>query len=192
MATSERMARRREQRRLAILAAAREFAETEGWQAVTSRRLADAIDYTQPVIYSHFDSMDAVIDAVAVEGFAELARALADARSEASDDRGALEAASRAYLGYADAHPAMYDAMFVRGTALAFADERTEPELRAGFAELRGAVEPFADDPDTLAELLWASLHGLTLLQRSQRIPGDRDVRLRALLALIAGADSAR
>lgn len=181
------MARRREQRRAAILAAAREFAENEGWSAVTSRRLADAIDYTQPVIYSHFESMDAVIDAVAVEGFGELAEVLARARADASGADRALEAVSRAYLGYADAHPALYDAMFVRGTGLAFADERTSPQLVAGFSELRAVVAPFTDQPDTLTEVLWASLHGLTLLQRSRRVPGDGDDRLAVLLDLIAG-----
>jgi AcrR family transcriptional regulator len=179
------MARRREQRRAAILAAAREFAEAEGWPAVTSRRLADAIDYTQPVIYSHFESMEAVIDAVAVEGFAEIADALAQARASASDPERSLEALSRAYLDYAAAHPAMYDAMFVRGTGLAFADAATLPQLVAGFSEIRAAVLPFTERPDTLAEVLWASLHGLTMLQRSGRIPGDGEDRLAVLLALI-------
>jgi AcrR family transcriptional regulator len=180
------MARRREQRRLAILAAAREFAEAEGWPSVTSRRLADAIDYTQPVIYSHFDSMDALIDAVAVEGFGEMADALAQARSGASTPEGALEAVSRAYLRYAEAHPAMYDAMFVRGTGLAFAEAGTLPQLVAGFAEIRAVVQPFTEHPDTLAEVLWASLHGLTMLQRTRRVPGDGEGRLAVLLGLIA------
>ena len=180
------MARRREQRRGAILAAAREFAETEGWSAVTSRRLADAIDYTQPVIYAHFESMDAVIDAVAVEGFGEIADALARARAGTSGSGEALEAVSRAYLGYAAEHPAMYDAMFVRGTGLAFAEASTLPQLVAGFSEIRAAVEPFTEQPDTLAEVLWASLHGLTMLQRSRRVPGDGEDRLAVLLALIA------
>jgi AcrR family transcriptional regulator len=187
VATSERMARRREQRRAAILVAAREFAEAEGWAAVTSRRLADAIDYTQPVIYSHFDSMDAVIDAVAVEGFAELAEALAQARTNASDPRKSLEALSRAYLGYAMAHPAMYDAMFVRGTGLAFAQASTPPQLVAAYSEIRAAVLPFTGQPETLAEVLWASLHGLTMLQRSGRVPGDGEDRLAVLLAIITG-----
>ncbi|HET6673182.1 MAG TPA: TetR/AcrR family transcriptional regulator [Agromyces sp.] len=179
------MARRREQRRAAILAAAREFAEAEGWASVTTRRLADAIDYTQPVIYTHFASMDALIDAVAVEGFGELAQHVARARASAPDATQALEAASRAYLSYAEAHPAIYDAMFVRGTGLAFADEWTAPKLMAAFSELRATVQPFTPHPDTLAEVLWASLHGLALLQRTNRIPGNGEQRLAALLALI-------
>ncbi|WP_051159207.1 TetR/AcrR family transcriptional regulator [Agromyces subbeticus] len=179
------MARRREQRRVAIVAAARGFAEAEGWSSVTSRRLADAIDYTQPVIYSHFESMDAVIDAVAVEGFGEMADALAQARANAASPEGALEAVSRAYLGYAEAHPAMYDAMFVRGTGLAFAQADTLPQLVAAFSEIRAAVQPYSERSGTLAEVLWASLHGLTMLQRTNRVPGDGDDRLAVLLALV-------
>ncbi|MFF1573556.1 TetR/AcrR family transcriptional regulator [Leifsonia sp. NPDC058292] len=186
MATSERMATRRQKRRIEILAAARKFAEADGWASVTSRRLADAIDYTQPVIYADFGSMEAVIDAVAVEGFSEFAQIIAAARATAPSGEQALEATCRAYLGYAGAHPALYDAMFVRGTKLVFAEGGTLPELLAAFAELRAAVEPFSDDPDTLAEVVWASLHGLALLQRSRRIPGDGEARLASLLQLIA------
>ena len=75
--------------------------------------------------------------------------------------------------------------MFVRGTGLAFADASTLPQLVAGFSEIRAAVEPFTDQPDTLAEVLWASLHGLTMLQHGRRIPGDGEDRLAVLLALI-------
>jgi AcrR family transcriptional regulator len=185
--TSERMARRREERRAAILAAAREIAEQDGWAAVTSRRLADAIEYTQPVIYSHFPSMDAVIDAVAVEAFDEFARVLKRARTRASDARGALEALIRAYLRYAKMHQAIYDAMFVRSTSLVFAHADTSPQLVAGFTELRLAVEPYSSAPDTMAELLWANLHGLTLLQNAGRIRKDGGQRVTALVQLIAG-----
>lgn len=42
-----RMRREREQ-------AERELAEAEGWNAVTARYLATGIEYSQPVLYSHF------------------------------------------------------------------------------------------------------------------------------------------
>ena len=40
-------------RRDRIVAAAREIAEVEGWPAVTVRRLADTIGFSQPVLYGH-------------------------------------------------------------------------------------------------------------------------------------------
>jgi AcrR family transcriptional regulator len=59
-----------------IVATARAIAAREGWSAVTVRRLADEIEYNQPVLYSHFKSRDAIVGAVAVEGFRESAAAL--------------------------------------------------------------------------------------------------------------------
>src|SRR6478672_1548091 len=54
--TPPRQRRERElaQRRQLIIESARELAEAEGWSAVTTRRLADKIEYSQPVLYQHF------------------------------------------------------------------------------------------------------------------------------------------
>ena len=40
---------------------------------MTTRRLAELVEYSQPVLYSHFDGKDAIVRAVAIEGFADLA-----------------------------------------------------------------------------------------------------------------------
>ena len=69
-ARAQRVAERRQQ----ILDAARAMAEADGWTAVTSRRLADAIGYTQPVLYGHFPGgKTEIMRTVALAGFAELA-----------------------------------------------------------------------------------------------------------------------
>ena len=46
MTRQERRERERAQRRQVIVNAARELAESEGWEAVTTRRLADRIEYS--------------------------------------------------------------------------------------------------------------------------------------------------
>ncbi|MFC4083524.1 TetR family transcriptional regulator, partial [Amycolatopsis samaneae] len=71
-----RRERDRAERERRIVAAARELAEAEGWDAVTTRRLAAKIEYSQPVLYSHFSGKGAIMAAAAVEGFAELAERL--------------------------------------------------------------------------------------------------------------------
>src|SRR3954470_21771240 len=109
MATQDRRQREREARHALILRTARELAEAEGWDAVTTRRLAEAIEYSQPVLYSHFAGKSAIVRAVAVEGFTELAATLRDARRAARSPRPALLALSRAYLQFADTRPALYD-----------------------------------------------------------------------------------
>ena len=83
MSVQERKERERAGRERLILATARELAEQQGWDAVTTRRLAERIEYSQPVLYSHFRGKREIIGAVALEGAAELAVALRAATSAA-------------------------------------------------------------------------------------------------------------
>ena len=172
MAIEDRRARERAARRQLITTTARKLAEQEGWDAVTTRRLSTEIEYSQPVLYKHFSSMEGVVASVAVQGFCELAEALAAARGGATDGQDALARVAHAYIRFADDNPTLYDAMFIRPTTLHFAAADTPPELHAAFAELRAAVDLVAGtrDADTLTEVLWASLHGLVTLDRTSRL----------------------
>lgn len=165
MATQERRARDRTARHERIVAAARELAEDQGWDAVTTRRLAERIEYSQPVLYSHFPGgKDELVAAVALAGFVELADALRAAVGD-RHGRAAVEAATDAYLGFAARRPAVYDAMFARAV-LAFAVDDTPAPLKDGFAALRAALG--GDDVD--AEVGWATLHGLATLRAAGRL----------------------
>jgi AcrR family transcriptional regulator len=190
MTVAERRQRDRAHRRQAIITAARQMAEAEGWDAVTTRRLADRIEYSQPVLYSHFPGKGGIIDAVAVEGFAELRLILRNARKAAGSPRAALRELAGAYVGFALEHPALYDAMFTLSTDLPFGRPEAPPELQAAFAELREAVTALAGgrDPDTLAEVAWSALHGVATLTRARRLrPDYHQARLTMLVDQLAG-----
>ena len=184
MSVRERRARERQQRERLIVTTARELAEAEGWDAVTTRRLAEAIEYSQPVLYSHFTGKDAIVRAVALEGFAQLAVTLRDARQAARSQRPALLALARAYLEFAHTRPALYDAMFTLAE-LPFAKPDTPAPLHEAFAELRQALAPLAParDVDTLAEVVWSTLHGVATLTRNHRLrPDHAEQRLNLLV----------
>jgi tetrahydromethanopterin S-methyltransferase subunit F len=69
------------------------------------------------------------------------------------------------------------------------ADDRPAP-LSEAFSELREAIATVATAPDvdTLAEVLWAALHGLVMLGRNDRLrPGHDADRTEALLAAFVG-----
>src|ERR1700677_1933317 len=117
-------------RRDQVIRAARDLAEVDGWAAVTMRRLAAELGVTQPVLYSAFAGRQALIDAVALNGFDGLAAAL-----EAADV--SPMARMRAYLGFAVAHPRVYEAMFSLPSGLAFATEGTPDPLRRAFRGIR-------------------------------------------------------
>ena len=188
-AISERRERERAHRHQLIITAARELAETEGWEAVTTRRLADRVEYSQPVLYSHFNGKDAIVSAVALDGFGELAAHLRRARQAAPGPGPALRAVCRAYLEFARERPALYQAMFILPTQLTFAGAETPPQLRAGFDEFVHCFRPGDERRELVAEVVWSALHGIAVLSESGRIPADRqEERLDVLIAGIAGS----
>ncbi len=182
-AVSERRARERERRHHLIVTAARELAETEGWEAVTTRRLAERVEYSQPVLYSHFNGKDAIVSAVALNGFSDLAAQLRRARRAAPEPGQALRAVCRAYLTFATERPALYQAMFILPTDLKFASAETPPPLRASFDEIVSCFRPDNSRRELFAEVLWSALHGIAVLSETGRIPPDgQDDRLDLLI----------
>jgi AcrR family transcriptional regulator len=174
MGIQTRRERERAERHRLIIDTARELAESQGWDAVTVRRLAERIEYSQPVLYSHFAGKDEIVTAVAEEGIAEMA----------AWSRAALAAVARAYLDFATTRPALYDAMFLMKVNLAFGENASQP-LRDAFAVMFAAFAPFAGehDPETFTEVGWSALHGLATLDRGGRLrPAQRDARLAVLL----------
>jgi AcrR family transcriptional regulator len=185
----DRRLRERTARRRLIMATARTLAEREGWDAVTTRRLSTEIEYSQPVLYKHFASMEEIVEAVALDGFTELGEAMGAARRDAAAGGDPLTRTARAFSKFAAGNPALYDAMFSRATRLHFGSDDTPAPLLAAFDELRAAVADAAPgrDTDTLTEVIWAGLHGLATLGRSDRLrPGHDDERLELLVAQFA------
>jgi AcrR family transcriptional regulator len=175
MAVADARAQRVAERRQQILDAARAMAEADGWTAVTSRRLANAIGYTQPVLYGHFPGgKTEIMRTVALAGFAELAAATQ-----------AVAAVADVYLRFAAAHPSLYEAMFQLPIDAHFAQDDAETELRSGFNALSAALGN--DDDGTATELLWSALHGMSLLERAGRMRQEhRPNRIAELAARFA------
>ncbi|GAB7184629.1 TetR/AcrR family transcriptional regulator [Kitasatospora sp. Ki12] len=185
MSVQERKERERAVRERLIVATARELAERQGWEAVTTRRLAERIEYSQPVLYSHFRGKREIIGAVALEGAAEMAAALRAAARAADGPRARVAALARAYLDFAERNPAVYDAMFQLDGGLAFADEETPEPLKDAFAallETLGEVAGAGVHPALFTELFWAGLHGLATLTRAGRLPPEDTERRVELL----------
>ncbi|MFC0029284.1 TetR/AcrR family transcriptional regulator [Micromonospora chaiyaphumensis] len=184
MSIQARRERERAERERAIIAAARELAEAEGWDAVTTRRLAAEIEYSQPVLYSHFKGKGAIMAAVAVEGCADLADELAAARAAATGPRQAVAGIATAYAEFAERRPALYDAIFNLPTDLSFATQETPVELVRAFAELAQTLHPFAGDDnlETFTETFWSGLHGLVTLMRNGRLRREEHERRLAIL----------
>jgi AcrR family transcriptional regulator len=176
VSVQDRRERERTARHRLIVETARALAEAEGWDAVTTRRLSAEIEYSQPVLYKHFTGLEQIADAVALDGYTELAADIAAATAAGGATETVLTRIAWAYLGFAHDNPAVYDAMFTRASALRFAQEDTPAPLIAAFAALREAVGHVAGgrNADALAEVFWAALHGLATLGATGRLPPER------------------
>lgn len=165
--------RRFRARRQQIMDIAVDIAEREGWEAVTTRRLAQAIDYSQPVIYQHFANRDDLLRSIAIEGFAALSdqvEAVAKLHTPAS-----LEDLCRTYLQFARDNPGRYEVMFSVPTSIPFDSPDTPAAPQQAFTTLRDLITQNTDpDPDATTEFFWAACHGLASLLAAGRIPKNR------------------
>src|SRR5580704_8700764 len=100
MGITDRKQRQKEEVRTSILDTAWEMVIAEGWQSFSIRKVADAIEYSVPVIYSHFENKDAILLEFNRKGFELLAETLAAAKVPAGTPADQLRAMGRAYWNF--------------------------------------------------------------------------------------------
>ena len=96
-----------------LLASAVEILEAEGPEALSVRRIAAAAGVAPMGVYNHFDSKNGIIEALFIQGFERLREALTNI-ADIADPYEALREAGRRYRALAQAHPMVYQLMFLR------------------------------------------------------------------------------
>jgi AcrR family transcriptional regulator len=151
-------------RRLEIVAAARGILEEQGEEALTMRRLADALGMRAPSLYKHFPDKAALEVELMQIGLQEAAAALTPPPRTGNR----LAALAAAYRRFALDHPHLYRLMTTRPLPR----ERLAPGVEsAAAAPLMAAV---GGDLDR-ARAVWGMVHGLVLLELDGRLPRDAD-----------------
>lgn len=153
-----------------IIAAARVLLETEGREALTMRRLGQALGIRAPSLYKHVPGKHAVEVALIEIGLAEIGQALHGVVSDQGTPPG-TGAAGRVLATYRAeslARPNLY--------RLATAGRLPRDELTPGLEDWAG--EPWflaAGDP-FLAQAMWSFAHGMVILELDQRYPEGSDL----------------
>ena len=153
-------------------AADRLLARTGDEAGLTLRAVAREAGVAAPSVYLHFASKQELLRAVKLEHFAEFGRALETAAAAAEGPAAKLRAGCLAYCRFAVEQPGAYRAMF-GNTSSGFADEGWEEVPGADtFAILTGAIAAnmasgtaLPGDPQHVATLVWAALHGIVSLR---------------------------
>ena len=181
MGIKERRQRQRQELRAGILAAAREIASSEGWQAVTIRKIAALIEYSPPVIYEYFGSKEEILLEVMRTGYAEQLRAVEAAAGAAVGPEEALLAMGRAWLDSAFRSPDLYQVMYgLGGVSFPVAElEKGGEKIAETIAEVLAEVlvKNGKETEDVWAKvtLAWGTLHGLVSLAMAGRLPGGNE-----------------
>src|SRR6202000_732688 len=115
MGILDRKQRQKEEVRASILDTAWQMVVTEGWHSFSIRKVDDAIEYSVPVIYSHFENKDAILLEFNRKGFQLLAEALEQAKIGQPDPANQLRFMGRAYWKFAFENKEYYQLMFGLG-----------------------------------------------------------------------------
>lgn len=167
MNTLERKIKHRREVRTSILEAAQEVVLAEGWEALSIRKIAEAIDYSVPVIYDHFVNKDALLLEFVKQGFDLLNGMLAIAKESSTNPETRIKAIGYAYWKFSHDHKEYYRLMF--GLGIPSCEAVKEISELNQFVQI--VMEPISTminsyqqkkmEPRVKFKSFWSALHGL-------------------------------
>ena len=176
MGTIERRERERLETRQRIMDAARDLFARDGYDAVSMRRIAEAIEYSPTAIYVHFRDKQDLMFQICQADFVALARGVAELQS-VKDPIERIKRMGHAYIRFGVTHPNHYRLMFMTRLDLppdaVLKDENHGKVDRDSYALLKqtcqeaidhGLIRPEYRDADLVAQVFWAAVHGVASL----------------------------
>ena len=143
--------------------------------ALSLRELARDVGVSAPALYRHFRDRDALLDALAGEGAAQLAARQRAASERAGGGEAGFTECGREYVRFALSAPHLFKLMFARlpppaqgtnsmGAAVSFLHDSIAGWLPPGATDERRKVA---------AMYFWSLVHGLALLMLDGQLPAD-------------------
>ena len=167
MGISERKERQRKQVRDSILNSAWQLVNEEGWQNLSIRRIADAIEYSVPVVYDHFENKEAILSEFNRRGFKLLGDKLAEAKEKNMTADRQLESIAFAYWDFAFENKEYYQLMYGLGMPTCETLAKV-PELMAFISTIQSTIEALLKEYNNThtetwlkVHSFWSTIHGL-------------------------------
>lgn len=193
MGIAERKIRQKEEVRTSILNVAWQIVTEEGWQALSIRKIAEAIEYSVPVIYDHFANKEAILYELTKQGFNSLNQQLSKAKKRSTHPEKQLEDMAHAYWEFAFDNKAQYQVMYGLGipsceTVLqipeigSFTDLVTQP-----IKELITKNKNTTADPLLKLQTFWSMLHGLVSINMMNNNEHKQELNQRVIQDFISG-----
>lgn len=187
------MARRsdhtREELSALILDAASKIVATEGYSALTTRRIARDIGYTSGTLYQHFADLSDIVLHVNARTMQGLIQSMSGGHEKLTRDPASrVHAYADIYLDYVTSNRNAWDAMFAwRRTGNEVVPEWYGDQIdklvmlvASCFAEIETSHRGVA--PEEAARLVWASVHGVCALESGGRLQLIMRTQIRSLV----------
>ncbi len=166
--------------RQALLQAGLERLESTQNPEFRLRELTRRVGVSVNAAYRHFASKEALLAAMAAEGFHRLVVAQAQAIMGNPDKRMGFVEAGRAYVNFARRHPALFRLMYSRFAATN-QDQAMHASAQLAYSGMLYALASVlgkpADDPEVKVGAIqaWSLVHGLSLLIIDGQVDGHTD-----------------
>lgn len=164
--------------RRALLDEALATIRADGVDALTLREIGSRIGVSRTALYRHFADKQALLAAVATEGFRTLRLQLVQAWAEGGRDGAAFKAMGRAYIRFAIDNPSHYRVMFGsfvdpegQQAELVTEGQGAFQALVDALAKLKSDNAVRGDDADLMARFVWSVVHGVARLGIDGQLP---------------------
>jgi AcrR family transcriptional regulator len=168
-----------------ILETAIQILESDGRDALSMRKLAEALDLKAPSLYRHYADRNSLEQAIAARAATQLHDALEQGIRPLRSANKVLHQSARTYREFAETHPELYDLMMTNFTPANI------PESKALWNFVLEVIGRITGNPDdtSAAVALWSFLHGFVTLERNGLFgpSGPKNAFEVGIEALIAG-----
>ncbi len=164
-----------------ILAAAKTLFLEQGFENVSTRRIAERVGISQTALFTYYKTKDEIFGRLISSAFEELARAMDEVDRLAEDPRDWLRRCIAGYVAFGLKHPDEYRLAFmaVKSYRKPYNADQAEPvgegrgvglpifqqlERHVADAMAQGIVRRDLGTPLAVTQAFWASMHGLVAI----------------------------
>lgn len=192
MGIVERRQRHKDEVKKDIICAAWQMVKADGWQSLSIRKIADAIEYSVPVIYDHFENKEAILIEFGRTGFQLLTEKILEAKSQHADPADQIKAIADAYWDFAMNNKEHYQLMFGIGMACCESTECLPEQVK--FAEavtesIQSMIDKNGRDVSACLKYhtFWSVMHGLISIKINGNSVVDMELNKMVLHDAITG-----
>lgn len=157
------------QLRSQIVETACAIAKKEGWPAVSVRKIADAIEYSAPILYEYFENKESLLEAIRRDGFAQLNAGFRDIKALYRSPEKQLTEVALLTWEFARNRPEVFEVMFNLGGAYSASKEVYAAEMSHEnnvVWEMIAAFKPrFAESVNKTYQEWWVVTFGFIIIK---------------------------